>query len=823
MVDDDRGRHLARGRDRVVGEGPGEEGAARVVAKLFEEGRPDPLRERPPDLPVHHRGVEADPRVVPRHVAVDPDLGGRRVHLDPATVEHEGVGARRVDAVLGVGGSERGRRPHLRHPEPRLHALREGRGRPVEDPGEAGERDGVVGVVGRMDTSGREDEVAGAGVQLPRGHLREPVADPERGAVGSPGDRPREPARIVARRDRPALRLGVVLEVDDDLLRGEPEDRGHHLGEDGAVALALGRRGGGHRHRAARVEAHRRGRHRAVLGAGPGPRLGREQGGDVAHVGDARLHDRGVPDAVETPLAPRRTPAGEEFVEPALGDRPIDEGREVARVVPGAGRRPVGNGGGRNEVPADDVEGIEAEPLGDPPHERLEGEEHLRPAEPPIEAGRGLVGERDPVADREVLDVVRAGHEAVHPVEGGGLGGPEVGAAVLDLVVAQRPHPPVVLDRRLETHHAVGGRGGGGEVLHPVLRPAHRPAGRARREGKRHDVDEGGLLEPEASARVPRGAQAQARPRHPERPRHHRMQGVRPLEVRMDLVHAFAREPGRGDHDALDRGADVAGIPDLDLDPVRRGAERGLGVGVAEAPLVDEVRAERFVKHRRGLAEGLLGVDDRGPRRVLDLDPLRRVLREVPVARHHHRDGLPRVAHAAGREAAVLDRRAHHDEERVGPGGRGRPGEDRVHAVHRERLARVDRDDVGVRPGRAHEAGVARVGGEGHVVRELRFAGDEGRVLEPRDGPPDHLFALRRFVPGGILFTARAGRARRSGRCADRGRGPGRPASSRAEPGTVTRSRFAGSGRTGGAAGSRTRAPRTRRRSSSSPPSSPGG
>ena len=110
----------------------------------------------------------------------------------------------------------------------------------------------------------------------------------------------------------------------------------------------------------------------------------------------------------------------------------------------------------------------------------------------------------------------------------------------------------------------------------------------------------------------------------------------------------------------------------------------------------------------------------------------------------------------------MLDRRPDPDEERVGPGGRVRPREDRVHAVHRERPARVDADDVGVRPGRAHETGVARVGGEGNVVRELGLAGDEGRVLHPRDRPSDHPGTLWRPArvpaPARIFLTAPAGR-----------------------------------------------------------------
>ena len=67
-----------------------------------------------------------------------------------------------------------------------------------------------------------------------------------------------------------------------------------------------------------------------------------------------------------------------------------------------------------------------------------------------------------------------------------------------------------------------------------------------------------------------------------------------------------------------------------------------------------------------------------------------------------------------------------------------RTGEDREYAVHGERLARIDRDDAGVWPRGAHEAGVARVRRKRSVVRELRLAGHQGEVFDPRDRPTDH-------------------------------------------------------------------------------------
>ena len=401
-----------------------------------------------------------------------------------------------------------------------------------------------------------------------------------------------------------------------------------------------------------------------------------------------------------------------------------------------------------------------------------------------------------------MLHVVPAGHDAVHPVEGGRLGRPQICAAVLDLVVAQRPDPPVALDRRFEPDHPVRGRGRGGQVLHPVLGPAHRPAGGAGREGDGHHVGEGGLLDPEAPPRMASRAEAEPRPRHPERARHDRMEGIRPLEVRVDLVHPVAPEPGGGDHHPLDGGAHVARVADLDPDPVRRGAERGLGVAVAEDALVDEVRARPrpVVEHRGRRAECFLRVHDRGPGRVLDPHALRRVLREIAVARHHHRHRFPDVTHPAGREAAVLHRGAHHDEERIGPAGRVRPGEYRVHAVHRERIARIDRHDVRVRVRRAHEVGVACAGRQGRVVREFGLAGHQGRVLDPRNGASDHPLVPALDPSTGRFVTIRG--SHRSGTSSGRTRpGPFGPVRAR----RVRLARPERSARSVGIGGARTR------------------
>ena len=107
-------------------------------------------------------------------------------------------------------------------------------------------------------------------------------------------------------------------------------------------------------------------------------------------------------------------------------------------------------------------------------HEPFEGEVDLRASEPPVEPGRGLVGENHAVADFEVRDPVRAGHVAVGSVERGRLGGSQVRAAVVELIPAQGGDGAVVGYGGFEGRDPVRSRGRGYEVLEPILHPFDR-------------------------------------------------------------------------------------------------------------------------------------------------------------------------------------------------------------------------------------------------------------------------------------------------------------------------------------------------------------
>ena len=143
----------------------------------------------------------------------------------------------------------------------------------------------------------------------------------------------------------------------------------------------------------------------------------------------------------------------------------------VAGVEPRAGRGAIRERLPRHQVAADDVERVEPERLRDAVHEPLEGEVHLRPAEAPVESGRGLVGEDDAVVDLKVRDSVRAAHVPVGAIERGGLGRAQVRAAVIELIPAQRGDRAVPGDRRFKRRDPVGRRGRGEQMLQPILDP----------------------------------------------------------------------------------------------------------------------------------------------------------------------------------------------------------------------------------------------------------------------------------------------------------------------------------------------------------------
>ena len=310
----------------------------------------------------------------------------------------------------------------------------------------------------------------------------EAIAQLHRREVRGARDRAGEAAGVVPGRNGPGVLLGVELHVDSDVVEPYAEGVGNDLGEDGAVTLALRHRIGLHGNRSDWIDGDGGACRRSVLRTGSCPLLGGQRHGDVAHVGDARLDDGREPDAVAASLGAGGVAARAEPVEASVAGGDVKGGGVVARVEQRACRGPVRERILRDEVPADDVERVELEGLGDSVHEAFEREVHLRPAESPVESGRGLVGKDDAVADFQVRDSVRAGHVAVGTVEGRGFGGAQVCAAVVDLVPAQAGDGAVRGDRCFEGCDPVRGRGRGEEVFKTILHPLDRASRFARGE-----------------------------------------------------------------------------------------------------------------------------------------------------------------------------------------------------------------------------------------------------------------------------------------------------------------------------------------------------
>ena len=460
---------------------------------------------------------------------------------------------------------------------------------------------------------------------------------------------------------------------------------------------------------------------RAVLEPAREALLMLQHRGDVAHVGDGRLHRCRHPDAVEPSLGAGCRAAGPELVDGRPGE--VDDRAEIAGIVERAGCRPVRHR--PHEVAPQHLQPVEAQPVGDAVHQPLQREIDLRAAEAAIEAARRLVGDGDAVLDFEVGDVVGPGHRAVHPVERRGLRGLDVGAAVLKLPVAQRRHPAVGHDGGLQPGFAVGGGAGGGQVLQPVLDPFHRPAGKPGDGGHQHDIGREPLLDAEAAAGIGRGAQAQPVGRHAERRRHHRMQRQRPLEGRRHLKGVGVRVPGGDQAETLDGRDGAARIAHLDGEAAVGGGEGAFRVAVGEAPAVREIGAGGLVQQRRAFGYRRRGRDDGRQGVVLDLHQLQRVLGPVAVLRQHDRNRLADIAHLVGRDGEVAHGCAQRRDEGPEAGG-DVPSREQAHALRR---------GYGAQPrmgmGRAQDRGMERARRHGQVVDEPPPAAEQRPVLNP--------------------------------------------------------------------------------------------
>ena len=304
-----------------------------------------------------------------------------------------------------------------------------------------------------------------------------------------------------------------------------------------------------------RIERDRSGRLCAILRPGLGALRRSQHGGDVAHVGDARLHDGRQTDAVEASFGARfRLPLAQ-LRETAVCDRSIERLRIIAGIEQRPCRGAIWKGISRHEIAPDHVDRIDFQFERDALHQPLERVIHLRTAEAAVQPRRRLVSQHYAVAHRNVADVVGAAEIAMHAIQRRWLGRAYMRADILDLVPGERAHAAIGVDRGIEPRDAIGRRYRRGEMLQPVFNPFHRLSGELCGDAHQYDVREDRLLHTEAAAGIRRRAQAQTIARHFERARHHRMQTERPLEIGEHVVGIVRRVVFGNDAIGFDRRA----------------------------------------------------------------------------------------------------------------------------------------------------------------------------------------------------------------------------------------------------------------------------
>jgi hypothetical protein len=218
----------------------------------------------------------------------------------------------------------------------------------------------------------------------------------------------------------------------------------------------------------------------------------------------------------------------------------------------------------------------------------------------------------------------------VHPVEGRRLGSADVGAHVLQCVVAQGEKLAVHGEPGLDLGDPSRRRRAPGQVLEPVLRPADGNAERPGGEAEQHHVAQHRSLDAERPARIGRRQHPQTVAAEAERGGGDAVERERPLEVRPRRQPAGGLVPVAHDAVALDRQSGPPRHAERRPDDELRPGHRVVHVAVVEAPLVDRLRGRR--------------VDDRVERLVVDRDELCGILCEVAVARDDDRERLADVA-----------------------------------------------------------------------------------------------------------------------------------------------------------------------------------
>ena len=183
---------------------------------------------------------------------------------------------------------------------------------------------------------------------------------------------------------------------------------------------------------------------------------------------------------------------------------------------------------------------------------------------------------------------------------------------------------------------------------------------------------------------------------------------------------------------------------------MRGGGKGALRIAVAKAALADDVALRAGMENRRVRRRRGERIDHRRQWAITDFDEIERILGAVAVGGDHDGDRFADVTHAIDGDRPALDRGLDADRETRGERLDFGAGEHGKYAVRRQRRRAIDRLDFGVRMRRAQNGGFERAGAHAQIVDIAAAAGEQRRVLDPRDRAADPARCGRRDRDGSL-------------------------------------------------------------------------
>ncbi len=286
-------------------------------------------------------------------------------------------------------------------------------------------------------------------------------------------------------------------------------------------------------------------------------------------------------------LAPRRVLAAPERLDPAdRGERLFERPRIIAAVVDDRLAVAIGDADPvRHLVRPDHVAPahfgrLQPQMARDEVDRALHRERRFRPAGAAIGRVRHLVGDDDPARGRQILDFIRAG-QMDRGVVGDTRPDRVPGAAIDDILVADRQNPAVIVKPDLDIVPLVARMGGALEMLAPLLDPAHRPPEPAGEKGDQQILGVDMALAAKAAADIerdtphPRLGQAQQRRSLAAHPMHNLGRGPDRHRLRALVIE-------RDDAAALHRHRGVTVMMKAAFEPVRGAGQDSGGIAAAD-------------------------------------------------------------------------------------------------------------------------------------------------------------------------------------------------------------------------------------------------